>query len=110
MPTRFRTCWSTAPPASRVGMATNIPPHNLNEVVDALIALIDDPRDRHRRVMEHIRALISHRRHHQWVGGIHSPTVPPRACACGEGRHRGHDNGREAIAVTDCHTRSTRRG
>jgi DNA gyrase subunit A len=26
-----------------VGMATNIPPHNLTEVVDALIALIDDP-------------------------------------------------------------------
>jgi DNA gyrase subunit A len=27
-----------------VGMATNIPPHNLNEVVDALIYLIDHPR------------------------------------------------------------------
>jgi DNA gyrase subunit A len=26
-----------------VGMATNIPPHNLGEVVDALIRLIDDP-------------------------------------------------------------------
>ncbi len=26
-----------------VGMATNIPPHNLSEVVDALIATIDDP-------------------------------------------------------------------
>jgi DNA gyrase subunit A len=26
-----------------VGMATNVPPHNLNEVVDATIRLIDDP-------------------------------------------------------------------
>jgi DNA gyrase subunit A len=26
-----------------VGMATNIPPHNLNEVIDAIHALIDDP-------------------------------------------------------------------
>src|SRR4029077_5815208 len=26
-----------------VGMATNIPPHNLGEVVDACVALIDDP-------------------------------------------------------------------
>jgi DNA gyrase subunit A len=26
-----------------VGMATNIPPHNLNELCDAIIALIDDP-------------------------------------------------------------------
>lgn len=26
-----------------VGMATNIPPHNLNEVIDACIAMVDDP-------------------------------------------------------------------
>ena len=26
-----------------VGMATNIPPHNLNEVIAACLALIDDP-------------------------------------------------------------------
>ena len=26
-----------------VGMATNVPPHNLNEIVDGLIALIDNP-------------------------------------------------------------------
>ena len=26
-----------------VGMATNIPPHNMNEIVDAIIATIDDP-------------------------------------------------------------------
>jgi DNA gyrase subunit A len=26
-----------------VGMATNIPPHNLNEIVDAVAAMIDDP-------------------------------------------------------------------
>ncbi|BAZ17667.1 DNA gyrase subunit A [Calothrix sp. NIES-4071] len=26
-----------------VGMATNIPPHNLNEIVDGLVALIDNP-------------------------------------------------------------------
>ncbi len=26
-----------------VGMATNIPPHNLNEVIDALISIIEDP-------------------------------------------------------------------
>jgi DNA gyrase subunit A len=26
-----------------VGMATNIPPHNLGEIIDACLALIDDP-------------------------------------------------------------------
>ena len=30
-------------------MATNIPPHNLGEVIDAAIALIDDPDVTHRR-------------------------------------------------------------
>jgi len=38
-----------------VGMATNIPPHNLSEVVDALIALIDNPRIQLGELMEHIK-------------------------------------------------------
>ena len=31
-----RTCWSTARPGIAVGMATNIPPHNLREVIDGV--------------------------------------------------------------------------
>ena len=38
-----RTCWSTARGGIAVGMATNIPPHNLGEVIDACCALIDNP-------------------------------------------------------------------
>ncbi|MGH7556978.1 MAG: DNA gyrase/topoisomerase IV subunit A, partial [Gemmatimonadota bacterium] len=38
-----------------VGMATNIPPHNLREVVDALCALIDDPEIDLDGLMEHVR-------------------------------------------------------
>jgi DNA gyrase subunit A len=38
-----------------VGMATNIPPHNLREVVDALIALIDDPRLQTKDLLKHIK-------------------------------------------------------
>ncbi len=37
-----------------VGMATNIPPHNLNEVVDACIALIDNPDSTIDDLMKHI--------------------------------------------------------
>lgn len=37
-----------------VGMATNIPPHNLNEVVDALIALIDRPEISLPDLMQHL--------------------------------------------------------
>jgi DNA gyrase subunit A len=35
-----------------VGMATNIPPHNLGEVIDAACALIDDPATSDERLME----------------------------------------------------------
>ena len=38
-----------------VGMATNIPPHNLREVVSGMIALIDDPEIDLAGLMEHIK-------------------------------------------------------
>ncbi len=37
-----------------VGMATNIPPHNLTEVVNACVALIDDPAISIEGLMEHV--------------------------------------------------------
>jgi DNA gyrase subunit A len=37
-----------------VGMSTNVPPHNLGEVVDATIALIDDPDCSVEDLMEHV--------------------------------------------------------
>ncbi|HYF97314.1 MAG TPA: DNA gyrase subunit A, partial [Patescibacteria group bacterium] len=38
-----------------VGMATNIPPHNLNEVVDAVVTMIDNPEATVDDLMEHIK-------------------------------------------------------
>ncbi len=38
-----------------VGMATNIPPHNLCEVVDGTIALIDNPNITIPELMEYIK-------------------------------------------------------
>jgi DNA gyrase subunit A len=38
-----------------VGMATNIPPHNLSEVIDGLCALIDDPDISIEGLMQHIK-------------------------------------------------------
>ncbi|MSR12921.1 MAG: DNA gyrase subunit A [Gammaproteobacteria bacterium] len=38
-----------------VGMATNIPPHNLTEVISAVIALMDDPTIDIEGLMEHIQ-------------------------------------------------------
>ncbi|HQJ75074.1 MAG TPA: DNA gyrase subunit A [Bacteroidota bacterium] len=39
-----------------VGMATNIPPHNLGEVVDGLVALIKDPEISNEKIMRYIKA------------------------------------------------------
>jgi DNA gyrase subunit A len=38
-----------------VGMATNIPPHNLGELVDALVAMIDDPASDTRALLKFIK-------------------------------------------------------
>jgi topoisomerase-4 subunit A len=38
-----------------VGMATDIPPHNLREVVNACVALLDDPELTTRKLMAHIK-------------------------------------------------------
>ena len=43
MPARFPNLLVNGAGGIAVGMATNIPPHNLGEVIDACIALIDNP-------------------------------------------------------------------
>ncbi len=43
LPTRIPNLLVNGSAGIAVGMATNIPPHNLGEVVDAVLALIDDP-------------------------------------------------------------------
>jgi len=43
LPARFPHLLVNGSAGIAVGMATNIPPHNLGEVIDALVALIDDP-------------------------------------------------------------------
>ena len=43
LPARFPNLLVNGAAGIAVGMATNIPPHHLAEVVDAIVALIDDP-------------------------------------------------------------------
>ena len=43
LPSRFPNLLCNGSQGIAVGMATNIPPHNLGEVVDACVALIDNP-------------------------------------------------------------------
>ncbi len=43
LPSRFPNLLVNGTSGIAVGMATNIPPHNLSEVIDGIIAAIDDP-------------------------------------------------------------------
>ncbi len=52
MPTRFPNLLVNGSSGIAVGMATNIPPHNLTEVINACLRLIDDPAVELRDLME----------------------------------------------------------
>jgi len=54
LPTRVPNLLVNGSSGIAVGMATNIPPHNLGEVVSACIALIDDPNLSIAALMQHI--------------------------------------------------------
>src|SRR5206468_4977577 len=43
LPARFPNLLVNGSSGIAVGMATNIPPHNLRETIDAVVAYIDDP-------------------------------------------------------------------
>jgi DNA gyrase subunit A len=54
MPTRVPNLLINGSAGIAVGMATNIPPHNLNEVINATIALIDNPELSIADLMQHL--------------------------------------------------------
>lgn len=55
LPSRFPDLLVNGSSGIAVGMATNIPSHNLCEVVDAICLLIDDPEAELPAIMEHIK-------------------------------------------------------
>ncbi|AKJ95028.1 MULTISPECIES: DNA gyrase subunit A [Thioalkalivibrio] len=56
LPSKFPNLLVNGSAGIAVGMATNIPPHNLREVVNACVALIDDPDISIDGLMEHVPA------------------------------------------------------
>ncbi len=55
LPSKFPNLLVNGASGIAVGMATNIPPHNLGEVIDGLIALIDNPDIDIRGLMKYIK-------------------------------------------------------
>ena len=55
LPSRFPNLLVNGSTGIAVGMATNIPPHNLGEVIDGMCCLIDNPDAELPELMEHIK-------------------------------------------------------
>jgi DNA gyrase subunit A len=55
LPARFPNLLVNGSAGIAVGMATNIPPHNLGETIDALVALIDEPSIDVERLVKHVK-------------------------------------------------------
>ncbi|MDD5923593.1 MAG: DNA gyrase subunit A [Clostridia bacterium] len=55
LPSRFPNLLVNGSTGIAVGMATNIPPHNLGETIDAVSCLIDNPDATLEELMEHIK-------------------------------------------------------
>jgi len=55
LPTRVPNLLVNGSSGIAVGMATNIPPHNMNEVINACIAILDEPEIELEGIMEHIQ-------------------------------------------------------
>jgi DNA gyrase subunit A len=55
LPARFPNLLVNGSQGIAVGMATNMPPHNLREVVDAIVAMIDDPAIDVERLAKHVK-------------------------------------------------------
>ncbi|MBN2421326.1 DNA gyrase subunit A, partial [Candidatus Woesearchaeota archaeon] len=56
LPSRFPNLLVNGSSGIAVGMATNMPPHNISETADAVIALIDNPNATNFDLMKHVKA------------------------------------------------------
>lgn len=84
LPSRFPNLLVNGSSGIAVGMATSIPPHNLSEVCDALIQLIDEPMSSIDQLLEIIKG----------------PDFPTGGVICGRGAiRRGYYTGRSTITV-----------
>ncbi len=84
MPSRIPNLLINGSSGIAVGMATNIPPHNLTEVVDALIAFVDDP-----------NMTV-----HQLFSYISGPDFPTGGLICGRaGIREAYETGRGIIMM-----------
>jgi len=104
LPSRFPNMLVNGASGIAVGMATNIPPHNLGEIVDATLAMIENPDVTDEELLEIVpgpdfptRALIVGR------GGARQGLMTGRASVIMRGRAEIEEvrSGRQAIIITE---------
>src|SRR3954463_9904861 len=104
LPSRFPNLLVNGSSGIAVGMATNIPPHNLREITDAVVTFIDNPAVTVEELMKHVKGPDFP------TGGVHLGRQGIReAYQTGRGRirvrARAHTEplgqGKEAIVVTE---------
>ena len=88
LPSRFPNLLVNGSSGIAVGMATNIPPHNMREVINATICVLDDPEATLADLMEH----------------IHGPDFPTRAIIMGRaGIRAAYATGRGRVTIRARH-------
>ncbi len=84
LPSRFPNLLVNGSSGIAVGMATNIPPHNLNEVINATICVLDNPEATLADLMEH----------------VHGPDFPTRGIIMGRsGIRAAYATGRGRVVI-----------
>ena len=104
LPTRVPNLLVNGSTGIAVGMATNIPPHNLREVVDGCLALLENPELSIDALMEHVQGPDF-----PTAGIINGRAGIVQAYRTGRGRIyvraraevQGKDTGKESIIVTE---------
>ncbi|MEQ1726660.1 MAG: DNA gyrase subunit A [Sphingopyxis sp.] len=95
LPARFPNLLVNGAGGIAVGMATNIPPHNLGEVIDACLAMIDDP------------AITTD----QLIEIVPAPDFPTGPLILGQGGARAaYHTGKGSIMMRSRHVVETARG
>ncbi len=84
LPSRFPNLLVNGSSGIAVGMATNIPPHNLKEVIDACVCVLDNPGAQLNDLMEHLKG----------------PDFPTRGIIMGRsGIRQAYETGRGKVTV-----------
>ncbi len=104
LPSRFPNLLVNGSSGIAVGMATNMAPHNLGEVIDAVLAYIDDPTRSVEQIMEHVKGpdfptgAIIH-----GMGGIRDAYLTGRGKVVMRARAHYEElrQGRTAIVITE---------